>query len=79
MILEADGAVDEKEWSALMERLHAARAEWEEAVLERRRLEEHQEFSARLDGLRVQVATQRSEMSRWERWREARRYRREVG
>ncbi len=63
--------------ASLDERLIKAHAEWQEALDVRRRLEEEHVLLSELERLRSEVATKRSGMSRWERWREARRFRRE--
>ncbi len=63
--------------TSLAERMAEAQREWEEALDVRRRLEEEQLLFWELDRLRSHVTKKRSAMSRWERWREARRFHRE--
>ncbi len=58
--------------------LAQATAEWHGALEERRRLEAEHALDGEMRRLRSKVTQERSEMTWWERWREARRYRREM-
>ena len=71
--LGAEATLDQ----SLDQRLAQVQAEWQEALAQRRRLEEEQVLLSELDRLRSEVTSKRSGMSRWARWREARRFRRE--
>lgn len=63
--------------TSLEERLAEAQREWQEALDERKRLEEEQLLFWEIDRLRSHVSMKRSVMTPWERWREARRFQRE--
>ena len=79
MLVHTPSVADSEGNAPLSDELARARADWEEALAERRRLESNHALSDHLERLRQQVVTERSSMSRWERWREERRFRREFG
>jgi hypothetical protein len=77
LYITSHGTDERPDRPLLEERLAEAQREWQEALDERRRMEEEQLLFWELDRLRSHVTKQRSAMSRWERWRESRRFNRE--
>ena len=77
LYITSHGTDERPDRPSLEARLAEAQREWEEALDVRKRLEEEQLLFWELDRLRSHVTKKRSEMSRWERWREERRFHRE--